>query len=193
MKRSLLVVLGMVVGLVGAAALAAVAPPGPASPPWPAAVLPGALAVGAVALAAPPGRLRAPLAAVAALAAGTVAAAQTQAPALVTAEAQGYLATVAGVAALGAPFVRKCVDFALERRWPVLQAFATGDRPIVLAALVAAGWVAFWFQPRLLNVSALDLLPAWQSYTLAVAGITLYAAGTVDTEARRSRARAAGG
>jgi hypothetical protein len=104
--------------------------------------------------------------------------AQGTAPTLLTPGATEWFLALSAVVALGVPTTKRVVDFLRSR--PFLRWFAQGERVLILSFAVATGWVLFMFQPGILNVSAFDLLPAWQSYLFSIVLIGAYAGGIVD-------------
>lgn len=104
---------------------------------------------------------------------------------IITSQGAAWFAVVALVAVIGASFTRKAVDFVLARDWAKDR--IQGDWVLLLAFGISLGWTLFMFQPGILDIGALALLPWWQSAIVVSGMITIGAAGTVDGDARAQK------
>lgn len=95
----------------------------------------------------------------------------------ITPEAAAWLGAVVGLAIVGVPMTQRAVAFLLARSW---FAWVRGDNILILSFVVALIWSVFWFQPGLLNVAALKLLPGWMTILVLAVGITVGASGGID-------------
>lgn len=100
---------------------------------------------------------------------------------LLTPGATAWFVLLFGIVVAGVKFVQFVVAF-LKVRFD----FLTGWYTVLLSLAISSLYVLFLFQPGIMNVSALELLPMWQAYLVAIIGIWLSASGGKDVEELRS-------